>query len=245
GALRIRESLELDTQRLAYVAAAALRAHDEAAPDALFLTRFIGHDRLDTIVVLGEGVEGGRHPDRALLTQAQELHRLLDDLAALALQDVREARVVLERGVVELGEHFVADPVPVLELRGDEPARLHLFVETEIVEHLERGRMDAARSRLLVEKALRGQRLNHAAPQPAPRQIERKAQADRARPHDQNGECFARHGQMRSRSNGHVDSEVGRSNASLSRSYTLPHSSASVRGLDVLDRPPPAARGES
>ena len=59
--------------------------------------------------------------------------RLLDDLDALALQDVGKPRVVLEINVVEGGNQFVVGAVPVVEHRRDDAARLELFVKPNAI----------------------------------------------------------------------------------------------------------------
>ena len=86
--------------------------------------------------------------------RAGELERLLDDLDALALQHVGKARVVLEMRVIELGDELSVLPVPIVEQRRDDPARLELVVEADAVEEFQRRRMVGAGARNLFEEIL-------------------------------------------------------------------------------------------
>jgi hypothetical protein len=61
--------------------------------------------------------------------------RLLDDLDALALQDVWKARVVLQIGVIESCDEFAFMAVPVMKHWGDDSARLQFWVEPDAVIH--------------------------------------------------------------------------------------------------------------
>ena len=83
-----------------------------------------------------------------------ELERFLDDLDALALQDVGKPRVVLEMDVVEGGDQRVLGAVPVVEHRRDDAARLELRVEPDAVVHLEGRGMIGAGARHLLEEII-------------------------------------------------------------------------------------------
>ena len=108
------------------------------------------------------------------------LQRLFDDLDALALQHVGKARVVLQQRVVELGDQRVVLPVPILEFRRDQAARLHLVVEPDAVEELQRGRMVGAGARHLIEEIVVRQRLDQDDGDVLLGERQRQAQADRA-----------------------------------------------------------------
>ena len=89
-----------------------------------------------------------------------ELQRLLDDLDALALQDIGKRRVVLEMHVVELGDQLALVAVPVVEHRRDDAARLEHLVEADAIEQLQRRRMVGAGARHLLEEIVVAQRLD-------------------------------------------------------------------------------------
>ena len=80
--------------------------------------------RGDAVGILLERRECGREPKLDIRMRLGELERLLDDLDALALQHVGKARVVLEVDVIELGDQLVLVPIPVVEQRRDDAARL-------------------------------------------------------------------------------------------------------------------------
>jgi hypothetical protein len=90
----------------------------------------------------------------------RHLQRFLDDLDALTLQNVGEARVVLEVNVVERGDQLVLVPVPVVKDRRDNPARLDLLVEPDPIEHFECGRVVGAGARHLLQKVVVAERLD-------------------------------------------------------------------------------------
>ena len=100
-----------------------------------------------------------------------ELQRLFDDLDPLALQDIRERRLVLEMPVVELGDQLVLVALAVLQQRRDDAARLDQLVEADTIEQLQRRRMIGAGARHLVEEIVVVERLDqrdlHALPAPA------------------------------------------------------------------------------
>ena len=110
-----------------------------------------------------------------------ELERLLDDLDALALQHVGKARVVLEMDVIELGDQLVLVPIPVVEQRRDDAARLDHVVEADAIEQFQRGRMVGARARHLVEEIVVVERLDQdrRARRPAPARATGRARPGR------------------------------------------------------------------
>ncbi len=110
--------------------------------------------------------------------------RLLDDLDALALQDVGKPRVVLEVDVIEGRDQLVVGAVPVMEHRRDDAARLEPPVEADAVEHLQRGGMVGAGPRHLLEEIVLAQRLDKRDRNVLLRQCERQAQTDRSGAHD-------------------------------------------------------------
>ena len=113
-----------------------------------------------------------------------ELHRLLDDLDPLALQDIRERRVVLEMHVVELGDQLAFVAVPVVEQRRDDAARLQQLVEADALEQLQRRRMIGAGARHLLEEIVVVERLDQRDLHALLRQRERQAEPDRPCPDD-------------------------------------------------------------
>ena len=113
-----------------------------------------------------------------------ELQRLLDDLDALALQHIGKRRVVLEMDVVELGDQLAFVPVPVVELRRDDAARLEQLVEADALEQLQRRRMIGAGARHLLEEVVVTERLDEAHLHARLREREREAQPDRPRAND-------------------------------------------------------------
>ena len=92
----------------------------------------------------------------------RHLQRLLDDLDALALQDVGKARVVLQCDVVEGGDPLVLVPVPVVKHRRNDAARLELLVKADAVEHFQRGGMIGSGARHLFEEIVVAQCLDEA-----------------------------------------------------------------------------------
>ena len=110
--------------------------------------------------------------------------RLLDDLDALALQDVGKPRVVLEMDVVEGGDQRILGAVPIVEHRRDDAARLELRVEPDAVVHLECRRMIGTGARHLLEEIILPERLDHDDRNIPLRQREREAEPDRPCPDD-------------------------------------------------------------
>ncbi len=127
-----------------------------------------------------EGREGRAQTKVDQRVRLRHPHRLFDDLDALALQHVGEARVVLEVDVIERGDQLVLVPVPVVEQRRDDAARLELLVETDAVEHFQRGRVIGPGPRHLLEEVMIAQLLDQAHRDAGLRQREREAQPHRA-----------------------------------------------------------------
>ena len=78
----------------------------------------------------------------------------------------------LRCGVVERGDQRVLVPVPVVEHRRDDAARLELSIKADAVEQFERGGMIGAGARHLIEEIVVAERLDEAdrdvLPAPAP-----------------------------------------------------------------------------
>src|SRR5215510_13352993 len=140
-AVRIGEALELDAEVLADDAAGAFTAHDIAALDDLLFAGRIADAGDHAVGVLLEGVEGRAQAKVDQRMRLCHLQRFLDDLDALALQNVGKAGVVLQMDVVERGDQLVLVAVPKVEDGRDDPARLDLRVKTDAIEHFERGGM--------------------------------------------------------------------------------------------------------
>ena len=185
GALGIGIAFELDVQRLAHDAARAFRAHDKAAGDPPLAACFVGDHRGYAPGILREALERRSDADFAVRKPPQQLPRLVDDLGAFALQNVRKAGISFEHAVVEFRKHLIVLAVPVLEFCRDQPARFYLRIEPEIVEHFERGGMNAAGARLLVDKFFFAQGLDQTRPDAALRQVQRKTQPNRSSTDDQ------------------------------------------------------------
>ena len=118
GAVGIGEAFELDVEILAHDAARAFGADQVAALDGLGFAGRVGHLRHDAIGGLAEGGEFGRQGGFDPGMRLHQLERLLHDLDALALQDVGEGGVVLEVGVVELGDQLAPHGGPSSETAG-------------------------------------------------------------------------------------------------------------------------------
>ena len=186
-------ALELDAERFAHDAAAAFGADDVTAADGLFIAGGIGDDGFDAVAVLRERHEFGRHADIAHLRFTQYLHGFVDDLGALALEHVWKARVVLQHRMIKLGEHRIGFAIPVLHGRRNQTALFKALIQAEVVEHFERDRVDAAGARLLIQKALRIEALDHGGAQAVLRQIEREADTNRPRTGNDDGLLCCRH----------------------------------------------------
>ena len=76
--------------------------------------------------------------------------------------------------VVERGDQLVLVPIPIVEDGRDDPARLDLLVETDPIEHFERGRMVGAGARHLLEEVVVAERLDQRHRNVVLRQYERK-----------------------------------------------------------------------
>src|SRR5580704_1340532 len=90
----------------------------------------------------------------------RHLERFLDDLDALALQNVRKARVVFQKRVIKGGYPLAFGTVPVMKFRRDDAARLELLIEPEPVEHFQRRRMIGAGAWHLFKKIILAQGLD-------------------------------------------------------------------------------------
>ena len=110
--------------------------------------------------------------------------RLLDDLDALALQHVGKLGVVAQMSVIELGDQPVLVPVPVVEERRHDAARLEPRVEPDRVEQLERRRMVGAGARHLLEEIVRPELLDDDGGNVPLREPQREAEADGPCPDD-------------------------------------------------------------
>ena len=89
------------------------------------------HQRFDTlaaIAVLRERYKLSGHADIAQPRFAQHLHRLVDDLGALALQHIGKTRVVAQHRVIQLGKHGAGFTIPVLHRGGDQAAPLQALI---------------------------------------------------------------------------------------------------------------------
>ena len=117
----------------------------------------------------------------------RHIERVFDDLDALALQDERKLRLVLEMDVIEFGDNAAVLAIPILELRRHDAARQHAVVKTDLVEKFERRRMIASGARHLIEKLFVGHRLDEGDGNFALRQRKRQAQAHRPRAHHHDG----------------------------------------------------------
>src|SRR5262249_19167286 len=115
------------------------------------------------------------HVDQRM--RLRHLQRFLDDLDALALQNVGKASVVLEMDVVEGGDQLALVPVPIVKDWRDDPARLDLLIETDPIEHFERGGMIGAGPRHLLEEIVVAERLDQRHGDIVLSEGERKAQA--------------------------------------------------------------------
>src|SRR5258708_10104279 len=92
------------------------------------------------------------------------VRRFLDDRDALALEQVRKARVFLEMRMIEFGDQLMLGSIPIVKDRRDDPARLDLLIETDPIEHFERGRMIGPGALNLIEKVVIPERLDQASP---------------------------------------------------------------------------------
>ena len=108
-----------------------------------------------------------------------KLQGFLDDLDALALQHIGKARVVLEKGMIELGDPLARMVIPVVNERRDDAARLELVVEADAVVKLQSRGMVGAGARHLLEEIVVAQRLDQADRDARLRQRQRQAQSDR------------------------------------------------------------------
>ena len=186
-ALRIGEALELDVEVLARDAARALGADEVAAADGFGFAGGVLDLRAARRRRSARSDELGRHAHLDQRMRLGHLQRFFDDLDALALQHIGKARVVLEQRVIELGDQRVVLPVPILKLRRDQAARLHLCVEPDAVEEFQRGRVVGAGARHLIEKIVVRHRLDQHDGNILLRQRQRQAQADRACAHHDDG----------------------------------------------------------
>src|SRR4029434_7378229 len=127
--VRIGEAFELDAEVLADDAAGSFAAYDVAALDDLFLAGRIGDAGDHPIGILLERVERRAQAGIAQRMRLCHLERFLDDLDALALQNVGKAGVVLKMDVIERGDQLVLVPIPIVEDWRDDSARLDLRSE--------------------------------------------------------------------------------------------------------------------
>src|ERR1700680_3700183 len=81
--------------------------------------------------------------------------------------------------VIELGDQLMLGSIPVMKDRRDDSAWLDLLIETDAIEHFERGRMIGPGARHLIEKVVVPKRLDQAGPDALLRQRQRQAEPDR------------------------------------------------------------------
>jgi hypothetical protein len=178
GALGIGEALELEPEVLARDAAGAFGADEIGAGNRFGLARRIGHLRDHAVGALREAGERRRQVQLDIGMRLRQRERFLHDLDALALQHVGKRRVVLEAGVIELGDQLALPAIPVMEQRRDDAARLELAIEADALEELQGGGMVGPCARHLFEIVL-AQRLDQADAHARLRERERQAEPDR------------------------------------------------------------------
>ena len=161
-AVVVGETLEGDAEVLAHDAAGALAADQIAALDRLLLASGIIHACRDAVGILLERDEFRRQAQVDVGMRLGHLERLLDDLDALALQNVGKTRVVFQMDVIERGDQLAFMAVPVMKHRRDDAARLELLIKPEPVEHFQGGRMVGAGARHLFEEIIVAERLDQA-----------------------------------------------------------------------------------
>ena len=79
---------------------------------------------------------------------AQPLQQKLRGLELFALHHEGMARIVLEDGMVELGDELAARPVPELEDRRDQADARHVISESAVLEQIKRRRMGGGGARI-------------------------------------------------------------------------------------------------
>ena len=104
-----------------------------------------------------------------------QLERFLDDLDALALQDVGEPGVVLEQGVVELGDQLALGTIPIVEQRGDDAAWFELVVKPNALQQFQGRGMVGPGTRHLFEKVVVAEGFDQTDRDALLRQCERQA----------------------------------------------------------------------
>jgi hypothetical protein len=193
--LGVGEALEADVHRLADLAPAAVGGDEEVARERLPAGRTIDLD-LDAVVALS-------HADHAVLERefrAGNLRELavepVDELELLALQTVRMAGVVLQRGEVELGD---LAPFAVAELahRRDETHSEQRAFRPAFLQQVERGRMEGRGA--VVELDARFA-LEHGDRDARAREEQRRERADRTAAGDDHAIVLALHGSRYERS---------------------------------------------
>src|SRR5262249_30323653 len=122
----------------------------------------IGRPCRHAVAALGEPGEGGREASLDVGVRLGQPERFLDNLDALALQHVGKERVVLEKSVIELSDQPVLAPIPVVDQRRDDAARLELVVEADALEQLQGCGMVRPRARYLFEEIVLAQRFDQA-----------------------------------------------------------------------------------
>ena len=178
GAVREGEALELDAELLAHHAVGALAAHQVCAVQ--FLPLPVGSlDRCGHGVrTLVEGDQLGPGADLDQVDVRSHLQGLFDQLQAVALQRVGEAGVTGQHGVVEHRYGLGVAAVPVVDQGSHQPARLEALVQADVVEHLQRGRVDGSGPPDLIQQV--HQLLDHHHPVAAACQGQGQHQPDRA-----------------------------------------------------------------
>ena len=160
-----------------------LTPHEVGTPQFLPLAVGCLGDRGDRVAVLSEVNEFGADPDLDQIGIRSHLQGLFDQLQAVALQRVGEAGVAGQHGVVEHRYGLGVAAVPVMHQGGHQPAALEALVQADVVEHLQRGRVDRAGPANLVEEI--DQPLDHQHPVAAAGQRQRQHQSHRTGASDQ------------------------------------------------------------
>jgi hypothetical protein len=189
----IGEPVELDAKFLAHDAARTFRTHNIAAAKGFALCVRVLNESLNAARILREPDEIRPHAHVNERVGLGHGKGFLDDLDPLALQREGKARVVLQHSVIEFGDPFALFPVPVMKQRRDDAARLELFVEPDVVVHLERRWMVRTGARHLGEEPILGKLLDEGARNALFGKLERQTQAHGTCPYDQHAVVGALH----------------------------------------------------
>jgi hypothetical protein len=127
------------------------------------------------IAGLAECRELSRQPQLDPGMRLHQLERFLDDLDALALQDVGETGIVLEVGVVERRDQLAFGAIPIMEQRGDDAAWFELVVKADALQQLQGRGMVGSGARHLFEKVVVAEGFDQTDRDALLRQCEREA----------------------------------------------------------------------